>query len=214
MSLSSMIKPVAMGLGLCSLFLASCKPGAVSSKPPIHPNPNMDQQEKYKAQAESKFFADHRTMRTPEAETVPYGTLVQDPVIRHGKDKGGDFVKTSPDFKATGWDKSYAEYLKRGQERYEIYCTPCHGSLGDGQGMVAKRGFTGVANLLIDTYVNMPDGMIYDAIKNGSRSKIMLPYAVQIPDYSDRWAIVEYVRVLQKAATSAEYKQLSSQEAK
>ena len=78
--------------------------------------------------------------------------------------------------------------------------------------MVAKRGFTGVANLLLADYVNMPDGLIYSSI-NGS-SKIMLPYAVQIPDYADRWAIVEYVRVLQKAAATEEYKTLSSKEAK
>ena len=214
MSLSSMIKPLTISLSLGALFLASCKPGAESAKPPIHPNPNMDSQEKYRAQSESPFFEDGRTMRPEVAETVPYGELVQDPAIRDGKNKKGEFIATAPDFKATGWKKSYAEYLERGQERYEIYCTPCHGSLGDGVGMVAKRGFTGVANLLLADYAKMSDGLLYSAIKNGSRSKIMLPYAVQIPDLADRWAIVEYIRVLQKAAATEEYKSLSSKEAK
>ncbi|MDD7985684.1 cytochrome c [Lentisphaera marina] len=214
MSLSSMIKPLTLSLSIGALFLASCKPGAESAKPPIHPNPNMDKQEKYLALSESPFFEDGRTMRPIVEETVPYGELVQDPVIRDGKTASGDFVTTAPDYKSTGWTKSYAEYLKRGQERYEIYCTPCHGSTGDGQGMVAKRGFTGVANLLLPDYAKLSDGLLYSAIKNGSRSKIMLPYAVQIPNLSDRWAIVEYMRVLQKAAATEEYKSLSSKEAK
>jgi hypothetical protein len=174
----------------------------------------MDTQEKYRPQSESKFFEDGRTMRQLVKETVPYGTLVQDPILKDGKNEAGEFVKTGPNFKDTGWKKSYAEFLERGQQRYEIYCTPCHGQTGDGAGIVAKRGFTGVANLLMADYVNMPDGLIYSSIKNGSRSKIMLPYAVQIPDLADRWAIVEYVRVLQKAAATEEYKTLSSKEAK
>jgi len=209
-----MIKPLTLSLSIGALFLASCKPGAESTKPPIHPNPNMDTQEKYRALSESPFFEDGRTMRPIVEETVPYGELVQDPIIRDGKAANGDFVTTAPDFKATGWKKSYAEYLKRGQERYEIYCTPCHGSTGDGNGMVAKRGFTGVANLLLPDYAKLSDGLLYSSIQNGSRSKIMLPYAVQIPNLSDRWAIVEYVRVLQKAAATEEYKSLSSKEAK
>ncbi|WDE96601.1 c-type cytochrome [Lentisphaera profundi] len=217
MSLSSMIKPLTISLSLGALFFASCKPGAESAKPPIHPNPNMDTQEKYRALSESPFFEDGRTMRPIVEETVPYGKdgkLVQDPELRDGKTDSGEFVKTAPDFKSLGWTKSYAEYLQRGQQRYDIYCTPCHGSTGDGVGMVAKRGFLGVANLLLADYVNMPDGLIYSSIKHGSRSKIMLPYAVQIPNLSDRWAIVEYVRVLQKAAATEEYKSLSSKEAK
>ena len=216
MSLSSMIKPLTLSLGLGALFLASCKPGAESEQTPIHLSPNMDTQEKYRAQSESPFFEDGRTMRQPVAETVPFngGELIQDPILLEGKNEAGEFVTEAPNFKATGWDKSYAEFLKRGQERYEIYCTPCHGQTGDGAGIVANRGFTGVANLLLADYVNMPDGLIYSSIVNGSRSKIMLPYAVQIPDLADRWAIVEYVRVLQKAAATEEYKTLSSKEAK
>ena len=85
MSLSSMIKPLTISLSLGALFLASCKPGAESAKPPIHPNPNMDKQEKYMALSESPFFEDGRTMRPEVAETVPYGELVQDPALRDGE---------------------------------------------------------------------------------------------------------------------------------
>lgn len=210
MSLSSMINPVkaTLSVAVCAMLVASCKPGAESSKPPIHLNPNMDTQEKYRAQSESPFFEDGRTMRLPEAETVAYGTLVQDPVISKGKNAAGEFVTKSPSIKDLGWNKSYAEYLKHGQKRYDIYCTPCHGELGDGNGMVARRGFNGVASLLVS---QKPVGGTYEYIVKGGA--IMPAHGVQIPKHADRWAIVEYVEILKKAAATEEYKQLTAKKA-
>ena len=211
MSLSSMINPVkaTLTVALCSMLFASCKPGAESKAPPIHLNPNMDSQEKYRAQSESPFFKDKRTMRTPEAETVAFGTLVQTPEIREGKTAAGEFVAKSPSLKDLNWNKSYGEFLKHGQKRYDIYCTPCHGELGDGNGMVAKRGFNGVANLQLST---KPVGGTYEYIVKGGA--IMPAHGVQIPKYADRWAIVEYVQILKKAAATEEYKQLIAKKAK
>ena len=192
-------KSVLFTLALSATMVA-CKPGAESEKPPIHLNPNMDLQEKYKAQEESTFFEDGRTMRDPVEGTVARielknGKLAQenlrlDAHLYEGKDTNGNFTKAYPSLAKLGFADQH-EMLKRGQARYNIYCAPCHDEAGAGSGMVVKRGAPVAANL---TKTVRSVGDIYSYIKNGG--PIMPSYALQIP-VADRWAIVSYVQVLQ-----------------
>jgi mono/diheme cytochrome c family protein len=91
--------------------------------------------------------------------------------------------------------------MERGRDRYQIYCVPCHGAAGDGNGITSKYGMatlTTNGNFHTDRPRAMADGEIYNTITNGSASKVMLPYADKLsPD--DRWAVVAYVRALQRA---------------
>jgi len=86
--------------------------------------------------------------------------------------------------------------LRRGQERFAIYCTPCHGMLGDGDGMVVRRGFPRPPSYHIERLREAPDRHIYEVIRDGFG--VMYPFADRI-EPADRWAIVAYVRALQKS---------------
>ena len=89
--------------------------------------------------------------------------------------------------------------LERGQQRFDIYCAPCHDRLGNGNGMIVRRGFRRPPSYHIDRLRQVPDGYIYDVITNGFGA--MPDYAAQIPP-RDRWAIVAYVRALQLSQRS------------
>jgi mono/diheme cytochrome c family protein len=180
------------GLALLIITLVSltgCYQGRPSKKPPIHVNPNMDNQPKYKAQAESKFFADGATMRIPVEGTVARGELREDVEYYTGKKANGDFVEENQ-------RPVDMQLLKRGQERFEIYCSPCHGRVGNGQGIVVSRGMLPPPTFHSDSLRAYPDGRIFDVITNGIRN--MSSYAAQIP-VEDRWAIIAYVRALQRS---------------
>jgi mono/diheme cytochrome c family protein len=174
------------------LILAACQ-GAPSEKPPIHINPSMDLQPKYKAQSESRFFTDRSTMRPPVSGTVARGQLYDDTRYYYGKDENGRFVQLSP-------VAISPQLLERGRERYDIYCAPCHSKVGDGTGIIAQKGFMPPPNLHQDLYRNYPDGQIYNVISNGIRN--MPSYKHMIP-HQDRWAIVSYVRALQRSQNAA-----------
>ena len=197
---------------LLAFVLFGCR-GSESGKPPIHLNPNMDLQEKYKAQEESAFFEDGRTMRPIEEGVIPYGDQYQlsspdpdflkaDKFFYEGLDADGKVTTKIPTFKALDFD-SEQEMLKRGKERYNIYCTPCHGALGDGNGPVKSRGFASIISL-IDPKVPKTSGQVYRAIRYGGPGKIMASYAYQVK-VQDRWAIAAYVELLAKAAQTPEY---------
>jgi hypothetical protein len=171
------------------LGVAGCARGRKSEKPPIHINPNMDNQPKYKAQAKSKFFEDGATMRMPVPGTVARGDLRDDDVFYKGKSKDGSFVKKAPVEVDLG-------LLKRGRERYDIYCAPCHSRVGDGRGIMITRGYIPPPNFHSDRIREMPDGQIFDVITHGVRN--MPSYAHQVPP-EDRWAIVAYLRALQRS---------------
>jgi Cytochrome C oxidase, cbb3-type, subunit III len=171
-----------------TLILLSCFRGTPSEKTAIHLNPNMDDQEKYKAQAKSEFFSDGRNMRMPVEGTVARGELNEDDAFYRGKDAGGNYIKTIP-LEVTH------TFIKRGQQRYNIYCSPCHSLSGDGKGIVPKRGFLPPPNFHQDKVRAFDDGYIFDVISNGVRN--MPDYKKQIP-VKDRWAIVAYVRALQR----------------
>lgn len=167
-----------------------CARNHPSKSPPIHVNPNMDVQERYEAQGSSKFFADGSAMRMPVAGTVARGQLREDVVFYTGRDKSGKLVRKSP--VAVSLD-----LLKRGQGRYDIFCSPCHSRVGDGNGIVAIRGFQPPpASLHDDRLRAIEDGHLFEVTSNGVRT--MPGYRSQITA-ADRWAIVAYLRALQRS---------------
>ncbi len=147
---------------------------------------DMQDQPKYKPLAESRFFADGRSARPIPAGTIARDELNDEDALHTGA-ANGTFLASIP-------LPVNATLLHRGQDRFDIYCSPCHGRLGDGNGMVAQRGFRAPANLHSDRLRSVPPGYIYQVITNGYGA--MGDYDDQIP-VSDRWAIVAYVRALQ-----------------
>lgn len=148
---------------------------------------DMHDQPKAKPQSKSAFFVDGRTGRLPVEGTVARGELRADDHLYRGK-VDGVFATTFP-FKID------AALMERGRERYAIYCTPCHGATGLGNGMVIQRGFKVPATSHhIERLRNAPVGYWFDVITNGFG--VMFGYASQIP-VNDRWAIIAYVRALQ-----------------
>src|SRR5699024_2180786 len=110
------------------LVLASCR-GQISEKPPVHPNPNMDQQRRFEPQAENDFFADNRAQSQPVKGTVFRRNLRHDKVLYEGINEDSSFVTEIP-------VKVTKSFLYRGKDRYALYCTVCHGIAGDGQGII------------------------------------------------------------------------------
>lgn len=174
--------------------------GAPSTRPPIELFPDMDHQGKYKPQATSKFFADGRADRSLVAGTVPRGASVNaDPSFLRaddaryaGKQADGNFARGFP----AGIEVTRA-FVERGQNRYQIYCAPCHGALGDGNGITKSYGMLTTPSYHDDRLRGMAEGEIFNTITNGKNT--MMPYGDKLtPD--DRWAVVAYVRALQRAA--------------
>jgi len=147
---------------------------------------DMHDTPRYEAFEASSTFADNRASRNPPAGTVARGWLRDDEALYTGK-INGEFVDQFP------FAIGKAE-LERGQQRFNIYCTPCHGRLGDGQGMVVQRGLRQAASYHQDRLRQEKAGYFYDVITNGFGA--MQGYAEQIP-VRDRWLIVAYVRTLQ-----------------
>ena len=177
-------------LAFASIFaLAGCARGCTSSRPPIHINPSMDDQPKVLSQTSSDFFYNGSSMRAPIPGTVPIDGLHEDSIFFTGKGADGKFVATIP---ATA-DEAL---LERGRQRYTIYCQPCHDARGDGKGILFQRGNVPTASYHQDKILNYPDGQIFDVITNGQG--LMSGYRWPIPP-ADRWAIVAYVRQLERA---------------
>ena len=146
----------------------------------------MHDQPKYKPQRPSDFFADGRSGRPPVENTVARGTLTRTPRFYTGKENGQG-RRSLP----VAVDKALIE---RGQQRFNIYCSVCHGKIGNGLGMIVRRGFKQPPSYHIDRLRTAPVGHFYDVITNGYGA--MWNYAAQIQP-RDRWAIVAYVRALQ-----------------
>jgi mono/diheme cytochrome c family protein len=147
---------------------------------------DMHNQPRYKPLAPSRFFADGRSARTPVEGTVARGRLRADRAMYTGR-AGRDFVQDIP-------VAVTRPLLDRGRERYNIYCAPCHGGVGDGAGMIVERGFRRPPSFHIERLRDAPAGQIYDVISNGFGA--MASYASRV-SVADRWAIVAYLRALQ-----------------
>jgi mono/diheme cytochrome c family protein len=166
-----------------------------TSKPRIHIIPDMDNQPRYSTQSRNALFADRRAMRPPVAGTVARGTVLGNPALVTGK-QGDDWVTAIP-------ASVNSSMLERGRQRYDIFCSPCHGLAGAGDGMVAKRAdellegtWTPPTSFHTDLLRQRPAGHLFNTISNGIRN--MPAYGPQIP-VEDRWAIVAYVRALQRS---------------
>ena len=155
---------------LCLAFLAGC-----SLKQ------DMAHQPKNRPLSPSDFFQDGRSERPILENTVARGSLADDALF---------VPKESPNFPLPVTSK----LLERGEGRYKIFCTPCHGLQGDGNGMIVMRGMKHPPSYHQDRLRQVPNGYIYDVITNGFGA--MPDYAAQIAP-RDRWAIVAYVRALQ-----------------
>jgi len=176
-----------------SVLLMSCLRGKPTQTPPIHLNPNMDDQPRYDAQEASPFFANGREMQQPVEGTVALDELNEDDAFFRGKDASGKWVTRIP-------VKVDEKLMARGQERFNIFCAPCHSKAGDGKGIVVQRGFMPPPSFYQENVLKFEDGYIYHVITDGVRN--MPDYKKQIPVH-DRWAIVAYVRALQRTRTAS-----------
>lgn len=166
--------------------------GNRSDAPPVHLQQNMDQQERGDAQELNAFFKDHRVMRTPPSGTVAFGHLKADDHLYRGLDESGAVAGGLP--AAIELDDAL---LRRGEERYGIYCAPCHGLSGRGDGAVTRRG----GGLAVEApsfhraaLQPAPLGYFFRVMTIGKGK--MQSYASQVPEH-DRWAIAAWVRALQ-----------------
>jgi len=146
-----------------------------------HLHQDMGNQPKNKPLSPSDFFADGRSVRMPVENTVSRSSMDNDQLM---------VTKDSTNFPMPINDA----LLERGQQRYRIFCSPCHGIQGDGNGMIVMRGMKRPPSYHQDRLRQAPNGYIYDVITNGFGQ--MYNYAAQVPP-RDRWAIVAYVRALQ-----------------
>jgi mono/diheme cytochrome c family protein len=201
---------VLMGIGLLTAAFVSAMGvrGTISERRPLMLLPDMDFQPRYGVQAPSPFFPDGRAMRTPPAGTIPYA--------------GGDYEsdagspRQNPDFlqadtryylgkEGNAWVTQFPvkvdlPLLRRGQERYDIYCAICHGATGTGKGLMNEYGLVGVASITDELHNLMPVGEFFNVITNGKGRMMPLAPQIKVPD---RWAIVAYIRALARSQNAS-----------
>jgi len=184
---------VAVGVGIAG------RQGRLSRQPPIEVFPDMDRQLRLRPQQPNDFFTNGLSSQLPPPGTIARSQPVQtvngavypfeDAPVNTGRVTGTtNFVETNP-LPVTG------PLLQRGRERFDIYCAPCHGALGDGNGITKKLGvMPAVANLQDKRIVEMADGEIFNTITRGKST--MGAYGPIMP-VADRWAVIAYLRALQ-----------------
>lgn len=214
---------------LAALAMTGCR-GETADAPPRQFFPDLDDQLKYKAQDESGFFADGRTMREPPANTVAWGRTAHTGDVTgytpSGRAVTADFAQREELLRAdsrfvtgTNADGTFVEdmpvtvttdFIEVGRENYNIYCIVCHGGLGEGDGMVGEKWAYDLPSLQAEIVLKGgsedkgSDGYLYDRIRNGVPNPsgaypyLMPPYANKVSEY-ESWAIVAYIRTLQKA---------------
>lgn len=170
--------------------------GTNFTKPPVDvfPEwafPGMKYQPKYRPQGASEFFADGRAARPVPAHTVSRDPLRNDDARDAGRASNGEFLRGFP--ANITIDQAF---LDRGHHQYQIYCAPCHGSLGDGNGITKQYGMGATPTYHDDRLRNAPEGELFNVITHGKGN--MLPYADKLAP-EDRWAVILYVRALQRA---------------
>lgn len=182
------------------LWIARAR-AVTSDKPRIHPIQDMDFQPRYQSQAAGPFFEDQRAMRPNVAGAIAVGQLDADDRLHRGQ-AGGKWVTAFP-IPVT------REAMEQGRQRFNIYCAPCHGLAGEGDGTIARRAAERIAgeqpgfatwvaprSLHTPSVVEQPVGQIFHTITNGLNT--MPAYAAQVP-VEDRWKIVLYERALQRS---------------
>ena len=187
--------------------------GTRSAKPPIEIFPDMDRQPRFDPQHHSEFFSDGRAQRPPVPGTVPMGyTLPNSYYTVEGNNnqlaqQPGRFPN-APDYYNTGRiGDSYGdgfpgeikvthELLERGRERFTINCAICHGATATGNGIVGQYGLVAIANLQDKKIQTMPDGQLFNRITYGYNT--MGAYGPNVT-VEDRWAIIAYIRALQRS---------------
>ena len=200
-------------LGLIVLAMAGFR-GAKSTRPPIEIFPDMDRQPKVKAQTPSGFFANGSAARPPVDGSVPLGNTMPQQKPVDGEADASPYKKIifsgAPDYTDTGkmgenWGTGLPfdvtpAVVGRGQERYGIYCAVCHGATGAGNGIAKQLGVATVQSLLQERIRVMSDGEIFNTITHGKNTMLGYGDRIQVPD---RWAIIAYVRALQKSQGGA-----------
>lgn len=171
---------------------------------------DMVDQPRYKPLARSTFFADGRASRLPPAGTVPRGQLQEDTAFYTGRDAQGPLKELPVVFDAArkqaeaGTEEHFPmvfsdrddwkAFLMRGQDRYRVFCAPCHGQDGHGQGMIVRRGMKRPPSYHEERLRTIPIGHFFDVMTNGFG--VMFDYSDRI-NPRDRWAIAAYIRTLQ-----------------
>jgi hypothetical protein len=165
---------------------------------------DMHDQPKYQSYEASKFFPDGRASRVPPEGTVPQGELRDDDLLYTGKLNGKD-SDLFP-FPIT------LDVLKRGQERFNIYCSPCHDRTGSGRGIIVRRGMKRPPSFHTARLREAPPGHFFNVITNGFGA--MFSYASRLKP-EDRWAVIAYIRALQlsQGATSGDVPQEDAEKA-
>jgi mono/diheme cytochrome c family protein len=161
-------------LAVLALSLAACRQ-------------DMHDQPRYKPLAYSTFYDNHSSARPIPEGTVARGPLRVNQVFYTGRQGDDNLVSEIP-------VPVTKELLERGESRFNIYCTPCHSRLGDGEGMVVQRGFAEPPSYHIDRLRDAPIGHYFDVMTNGFGA--MHSYASRV-EPKDRWAIAAYIRALQ-----------------
>lgn len=185
------------------------------NEPPIQLLPDMDDQDVLKAQKQSAFFADGQGARQPVSDTAPLGFQADGatklggiPEYEFSGGTGyyatghvGDYFGTGMPAELELTAENSIELLKRGEERFNIYCSACHGVSGDGAGITSLYGVAAIANLTAPTFsaATYPDGRLFEVITKGKNT--MSGYGYNIP-VRDRWAIVAYIRAIQVARSA------------
>jgi len=179
-----------------------------SRQPPIEIFPDMVRMNKVRPQTPSDFFADHRSSRVRPEGTVdqskPY-EVNGEKVLVNGKEvypyedapMNTGLVTGTTNYIQTSPLAITRQLLDRGQERFQIYCMPCHGPAGDGKGITGKYGMISMANFHDQRLINMGDGELFHTMTVG-KLPLMPAYGPIVP-VEDRWAIISYIRALQRS---------------
>lgn len=177
---SMRLRDAALRAGLIAL-VALGGLGAIGCRQDMHDQPKL------KPYRSSQFFVNGSGMRNLPAHTVARGSLQENTHFYTGRMPDGSMATELP-------MPMTKALLKRGQERFTIYCTPCHGQVGDGRGMVVRRGYKQPTSYHDERLRQVPIGYFFDVMTNGFA--VMPSYAPQVPP-EDRWAIAAYIRALQ-----------------
>jgi cytochrome c5 len=191
--------------------------GQTSTGPPLELFPDMVRQMKVRAQAPLNFFADGRGSRLPVGGTIPIGYEMPKPETtaslaaavgpythpRAGFSAGTDYYDTGKmgDHWGTGIPVEVTrELMERGQQRFNITCAMCHGAAAEGNGIVKQHGLATVVSLQDERIRKMSDGEIFNTITNGKNTMMAYGPTIIVPD---RWAIITYLRALQRSQNAA-----------